>query len=57
VEERPTESVLNLKGVEHQGPQIPVVDDAGWDTEDEEIKKAIGRQLAKARGRGGLCRC
>jgi len=54
VEERPTECVLKMKGVEDEGPQIPVVDVAGWDSEDEEIKKEIGRQVSKASREWGV---
>nr|ABK23166.1 unknown [Picea sitchensis]ABR16140.1 unknown [Picea sitchensis] len=54
LEERPTECVLKVKRVEDEGPQIPVVDVAGWDSADEEIKKEIRRQVAKASREWGV---
>ncbi|KAH9309200.1 hypothetical protein KI387_037111 [Taxus chinensis] len=45
VEERPTDSVLDL--TDH-GPQLPVIDFAGWHSGDAEERKKIMREIAEA---------
>ncbi|GLJ37329.1 hypothetical protein SUGI_0757330 [Cryptomeria japonica] len=46
IEERSTDSVLDLKNG-GDGPQLPVIDFAGWETSEEE-RKRIMRQVAEA---------